>query len=75
MQQKYDRETWRMYERIQTARASQEQRISFIEEDRAVEQQQSVYPKNDLDDYNYDDDRPIAGADGDESEGIFEFDF
>lgn len=72
MQQKYDRDTWRMYKRIQLARgASQEQRISFI--DYRV-QVQSVNP-NDLDDYCYDDDiGPLAEADN-ESEGIFEFDF
>jgi hypothetical protein len=66
MEQAYDRDTWRMYERIQSARPSHEQRISFIEDT-----VQSVN-LNDFDDD--DEDRPFAEADN-ESEGIFEFDF
>ena len=72
MQQEYDRDTWRMYERIQSARTSQEQRVSFVE-DRAV-LVQSVNP-NDIDEYYYEDDPPLlTEVDDDESEGIFEFD-
>jgi hypothetical protein len=68
-QQEYDRDTWRMYERIQSARASQEQSMSFVEDTA-----QSVNPNDILDDCDYDLDQPSAESD-DESEGIFELDF
>jgi hypothetical protein len=57
-----------MYERIQSARPSHEQHISFIE-DRLP----SANPSQ-VDHHYDDDDRPLSEAD-DESEGIFEFDF
>jgi hypothetical protein len=70
MEQEYDRDTWRMYKRIQSARARQQQRISFIE-DTVLH---SVNSNNDIDVYYDDDDRPFTEV-HDESEGIFEFDF
>ena len=69
MQLEYARDTWRMYERIQSARPSHEQHISFIEDT-----VQSVNP-NQIDDYYDDDDRPFAEADDESEQGIFEFDF
>jgi hypothetical protein len=68
MQQEYDRDTWRMYERIQSARESHEQQpISFIED--------TVQSVN-LNDFDDDDEDPFTEQEtDDESEGIFEFDF
>ena len=68
MQEEYNRDTWRMYQRIQAARLQSEQIIACVEE--AVEETSALDLLEDVDTHTH---AAVAQLD-DFEEGVFEID-